>query len=120
MSTKLSLTKDINGYNAFGIIPTYDIFGCSLTANMVQSFVVPSNFEYWLAIFTYTPGANIWVSFTTTGSVPNGTMGSITSVLNPSGRQVKAGTTISVITADTTTPFICCELQAINNYASLI
>ncbi len=119
MSTKLSLTKDINGYNAFGIMPTYDIFGCSLTANAAQSFVVPSNNEYWLAVFTFTPGANIWVSFTTTATVATGTMSSLTSVLNPSGRQIKAGTTISIITGDTTSPFVCCELQSINNYASL-
>ena len=119
MSTKLNLTKDINGYNAFGIQPTYDVFGCSLAAGVVQSFVVPSNFEYWLAVFTYTPGANIWVSFTTTAAAASDTMGAITSVLNPSGRQVKAGTTISVITEDSTTPYVCCELQVINNYASL-
>lgn len=119
MSTKLSLTKDINGYNAFGIIPTYDIFGCSLTVSTAQSFVVPSNNEYWLAIFTFTPGANVWVDFTTTATVPSGTMGSITTVLNPSGRQVKAGQTISFITGDSTNPFVCCELQVINNYASL-
>jgi hypothetical protein len=119
MSTKLSMTRDINGYNAFGLIPTYDIFGCSLTANAAQSFVVPSSNQYWLVVFTYSPGANIWVDFTGAATVPNGTMGSITSVLNPSGRQVKAGTTISFITSDATTPFVCAELQVINNYASL-
>ena len=119
MSTKLSLTKDINGYNAFGIFPSYDVFGCSLTANAAQSFIIPGNFEEWLAVFTYSPGASVWVSFTTTASIPNGTMGSITSVLNPSGRQLKAGMVISVITSDTTSPFVCCELQVVNNYSSL-
>lgn len=119
MSTKLSLTRDINGFNAFGVMPTYDVQGCSLTANAAQSFTVPSNQEYWLAIFTYSPGANVWVSFTTTAAVPNGTMGALTSVLNPAGRQVKAGTVISVITSDATSPFVCCELQSVNNYAGL-
>jgi hypothetical protein len=119
MSTKLSLTRDINGYNAFGLIPTYDIYGCSLTANAAQSILVPDNFQYWLAVFTYTPGANIWVSFTTTAAVPNGTMGAITSVLNPAGRQVLRGSTISVITADSTSPFVCVEFQVINNYMGI-
>ena len=119
MSTKLSLTRDINGYNAFGILPTYDIYACSLTASEAQSIVVPSNFEYWLAVITYSPGANIWVDFTETATVPSGTIGSVSSVLNPAGRQVKAGSTISFITADTTNPYICIELQVINNYESL-
>lgn len=119
MSTKLSTTKDINGYNAFGILPSYDIYATSLTASAAQHIVVPSNFEYWLAIFTYTPDSNIWVDFTTTATVPGSTVGAVTTVLNPTARQVKAGSTISFITGDSTTPFICIELQVINNYASL-
>lgn len=119
MSTKLSLTKDINGYNAFGIIPTYDIYATSLAANSEQHIIVPSNFEYWLAIFTYSPGANIWIDFATTATVPGSTIGRVSTVLNPAGRQVKSGSTISIITSDSTNPFVCIELQIINNYASL-
>lgn len=119
MSTKLCMTRDFNGYNAFGVIPTFDVWAGSLTASAEQHFVVPSNFEYWLAIFTYTPGANIWVNFTTTATVPGGTVGTTSNVLNPAGRQVKAGSTISFITSDATSPFICVELQVLNNYASL-
>lgn len=119
MSTKLSLTKDINGYNAFGVIPTYDVWAGSLAVSTEQHIVVPSNFEYWLAIFTYSPGANVWVDFSTTATVPTTTISLVSTVLNPSGRQVKAGQTISFITADATSPFVCIELQVINNYASL-
>lgn len=120
MSTKLCMTRDINGYNAFGLIPTYDVYGASLTANAEQHVVVPSNFQYWLAVFTYSPGANVWVDFAGTATVPGGTVGLIQSVLNPAGRQVKAGSTISFITADATSPFICIEFQIINNYAGLL
>ncbi len=119
MSTKLSLTKDINGYNAFGILPTYDIEAGALAANTEQHFTVPSNNEYWLAIFTFSPGANIWVDFTGTATVPSTTVGSVNTVLNPAGRQVKAGSTISLITGDTTVPWFCVEFQVLNNYASL-
>ena len=119
MSTKLSLTRDINGYNAFGIMPTLDIFGGTLAASTEQHFVVPSNNQYWLAIFSYTPGANMWVDFTGTAAVPTSTVGAVNSVLNPAGRQVKGGSTISFITADATIPFICVELQAINNYSGI-
>lgn len=119
MSTKLSLTRDINGYNAFGIMPTLDIYAGSLAASTEQHFVVPSNNQYWLAIFTYSPGANIWVDFVGTATVPTTTVTTVNSVLNPSGRQVKAGSTISLITSDSTSPFVCVELQAVNNYASI-
>ena len=119
MSTKLSLTKDINGYNAFGLLPTQDIYAGSLAVSTEQHFTVPSNNEYWLAIFTFTSGANIWVDFITTATVPSSTVGAVSTVLNPAGRQVKAGTVISMITGDSTNPFVCVELQAINNYASL-
>ena len=113
------MTRDVNGFNGFGIFPTYDIFAGSLAANVAQSIVVPSNQQYWLAIFTFTPGANIWVDFAGAATVPTNTVGAFTSVLNPAGREVKAGSTISFITADTTTPWICIELQWVNNYASI-
>jgi hypothetical protein len=119
MSTKLCMTRDINGYNAFGLIPTYDIYAASLTANAEQHFTVPANFQYWLAIFTYSPGTNVWVDFSGTATVPGGTIGLFTSVLNPAGRMVKGGSVISFITSDATSPFICIELQVVNNYAGL-
>jgi hypothetical protein len=120
MSTRLSLSRDINGYNAFGIMPTYDIEAGALAANTEQHFTVPANHEYWLAIFTFSPGANVWVDFVGTATVPSTTIGAVSAVLNPSGRQVKAGSVISLITSDSTNPWFCVELQSINNYASLI
>lgn len=119
MSTKLSTTKDINGYNAFGIFPTYDIEAGGLAANTEQHFTVPSNEEYWLAIFTYQPGASVWVNFSGTATVPNTTFAAVHTALNPAGRQVKAGSTISMITADTNIPWVCVELQSVNNYAGI-
>lgn len=116
MSTKFSMTRDINGYNGFGILPTYDIYGCSLAANVAQSITIPDNYPAWIAIFTYTPGSNIFVSFTTTAAVPNGTMGARTSVLNPAARQVVGGQTISVITPDATSPYVMVEFQVIAPY----
>ena len=118
MSTKLSMTRDINSYNAFGIFPTYDIYAGSLAAGVAQSIVVPSNEQYWLAIFTFTPGASIWVDFASAATTPTTTVGAFTSVLNPAGRQVKAGSTISFITADATVPFVCVEFQIIAPYAN--
>lgn len=119
MSTKLCMTRDINGYNAFGVIPTYDVYAGGLAANTEQHFTVPSNNDYWLAIFTFSPGFNVWVDFSGTATVPSTTVGRVNTVLNPAGRQVKGGSVISLITADAGVPWFCIELQVINNYASL-
>ena len=117
MSTKFLMTRDVAGYNGFGVIPTYDIQGCSLTDNAAQTFTVPDNYSNWIAIFSYTPGANIFVDFTgATAAVPSGTVSTITSVLNPSARAVNGGDTFSVITPDTDDPYITVEYQIVAPY----
>jgi hypothetical protein len=116
MSTKFNMTRDLNGYNGFGIQPTYDIQGCSLAASSAQTFTVPNNYPNWIAIFSYTPGSNIFVDFTTTATVPGGTVGAITTVLNPAGRALKGGSTFSVITPDATSPYITVEYQVAPTY----
>lgn len=116
MSTKFSIVKDINGYNGFGILPTYDVYGSSLAAGVAQSVTVPSNYPEWIAIFTYTPGSNIFVNFTGIAAAATGTMGALTSVLNPTARQVSAGDTISFITPNSTTPYVVVEFQIIAPY----
>lgn len=110
------MTRDINGYNGFGIQPSLDMQGCYLTANAAQTFTVPDNYPYWIAIFTYTPGANVFVSFTTTAAVPTNTVATLASVLNPSARALAGGSTFSVITPDANNPFIVVEYQIIPPY----
>lgn len=117
MSTKFLMTRDIGGYNGFGIKPTYDIQGCSLAANTAQTFTVPDNYSNWIAIFSYTPGATFFVDFSgATATVPTGTVGAVTTVLNPSGRALDGGSTFSVITPDGTNPYITVEYQIIPPY----
>jgi hypothetical protein len=111
------MIRDISGYNGFGITPTYDVQGCSLAASTAQTFTVPSNYANWIAIFSYTPGVNVFIDFTgATATVPSGTVGAITTVLNPSARSVKGGSTFSVITNSSTAPFITVEYQIIAPY----
>ncbi len=117
MSTKFNMIRDISGYNGFGIIPTYDIQGCSMAASTAQTFTTPDNYSNWIAIFSYTPGATFFVDFTgATATVPTGTVGAITTVLNPSARAVSAGQTFSVITPDATSPYITVEFQIVAPY----
>ena len=116
MSTKFNMIRDVSGYNGFGIIPTYDIQGCYLTESEAQTFTVPDNYANWIAIFSFTPGANIFVDFVTTATVPGDTVGSVSVVLNPSARAVKGGSTFSVITPDSDTPYITVEYQIVAPY----
>lgn len=116
-STKFNMTRDINGYNGFGIQPTYDVQGCSLTASAAQTFTVPSNYGQWIAIFSYTPGAAIFVDFSgVTATLPTGTVGAITTCLNPAARALPGGTTFSVITGDATSPYLTVEYQVVPPY----
>jgi hypothetical protein len=117
-STKFNLTKDVAGYNGFGIPFSQDGEATSLAANAEQHFVVPANYPNWIAIFSYTPGSNIWVDGITTAAVPTTSFGATTAELNPSARAVSAGQTLSFITADTTTPFVSVKLLVVNPYVN--
>lgn len=118
MSTKFLMTRDIGGYNGFGIMPTYDMQSGVLAATVTQSITVPDEYANWIAIFSYTPGSSIWVSFTTTAAAPAGAFGSTQSCLNPAGRAVKAGSTISFITNDAFSPAVGVEFQAVQPFAN--
>ncbi len=118
-STKFLMTRDLSGTNGFGILPTFDVLGCSFTANAAQTFTTPSNYPNWIAIFSYTPGTAFFVDFSgATATVPGGTVGSLSVVLNPAARAVTAGQTFSVITSDATSPFLIVEFQIINPYVN--
>ena len=110
------MTRDINGYNGFGIQPTYDVQSGIMAATVAQTITVPDNYPFWLAIFSYTPGSSIWVSFTTTALVPVGAFSASSSVLNPAGRIVVGGQSISLITSDTFSPQVSVEFQIVAPY----
>ena len=103
-STKFNMTKDVAGYNGFGVKFATDGYKGILAVGVEQHVTVPSNYPNWLAVFSYTPGSNIWVDGTTTAVAPTGAFAATTADLNPSARQVSAGQTLSFITSDTTSP----------------
>jgi len=100
MSTKFNMTRDVAGYNGFGIPFAQDGYSMVLAATVAQSVTVPDNYPNWIAIFGYTPGATVWVDGITTAVAPTGAAAASTAKLNPSARYVKAGDTISFITSD--------------------
>ena len=104
MSTKFNLVRDIAGYNGFGLPFAVDGKKTYLAASAEQHFTVPSNYQWWIAIFSYTPGASIWVADGHTAEVPTGSFSDTFSELNPAARLVKAGDVLSFITNDATLP----------------
>lgn len=106
MSTKFNMTRDINGYNGFGLPCTLDNWSCYLTAGANQSVTTPSNYPNWIAVLSYTPGSNIWVDCITTAVVPGSTFLKDTTMLNPSAIAVIAGQVLSFITSDITDPWV--------------
>lgn len=112
VSTPFSMTRDINGSNGFGIQFAVDNYSATLSATTDTTLACPSTSSLggassqthnkFLAIFSYTPGASVWVANNATAAVPaEATFASTTSTLNPSARQVQAGDTLHFYTADT-------------------
>lgn len=100
MSTKFSMTRDINGYNGFGLMPCDDKFGMNLITGAPQTVTVPDNHQVWVAIFMLEPGDSVWVAYNATATIPSSTVAACNCELNPPAWRVLAGDTISFATTD--------------------
>ena len=104
MSVVLNFGRDVQGFNAYAPAPSGDKWSVTATTGSATSITVPSNYQTWIAVFSYTPGSNIWVANNTTATVAPSAFAATTSDLNPSARKVSAGDVLSFITGDTTSP----------------
>lgn len=112
MATSFAMTRDINGFNGFGLPFSIDKYSANLVTLTDTTLTVPGSaamgaitsttYNKFIAIFSYEPGSSIWVAVNATAAVPvGGTFASTTSELNPSARSVQAGDTLHFYTADT-------------------
>lgn len=112
MPTNFSMTRDINGYNGFGLPFSVDKYSATIVADTDATLTVPSagplgstSSTYsnkYIVIFNYEAGASVWVALNATAEKPAGaTFASTTSELNPSARYVKAGDVLHFLTPDT-------------------
>jgi hypothetical protein len=99
--TTFTIAKDNNGFPSYGIAFTVDNQQVILSENVAQSIVLPTTYPFYMVIFNYTPGSDVWVSPFGVATLPTGTFASTTSQLNPMERVVPGGTTLSFITDDT-------------------
>lgn len=104
-TVNLAMTRDVNGYVAFGVQFTPLNWDTTLAANVAQSATVPNNpsstNNVWLAIFSFEKGTDVYVANNATATVAGGSFAQTPSQLNPTPRQVNGGDVLSFITADT-------------------
>jgi hypothetical protein len=100
LPTKFNMTKDVAGYNGFGVTPCLDSYTGLLAVGVADSVVTPSEYPAYIAVLSYTPGSNVFVDTVTTAAAPVGAIAASSACLNPSGLRVLKGTTISFITPD--------------------
>jgi hypothetical protein len=102
MSTILRFGRDAQGMNAFAPQSPDDKWFALLFNGTNTSFTVPSNYENWIAAFSYQPGTAVWVDFSGVAAVVPTltTLQPCTVELNPSARSVKAGDVINMITSN--------------------
>jgi hypothetical protein len=104
MSTKLLFGRDEQGLNTYARPSSTNMYSTTLTAATEATVTVPSNFQNWIAYFSYEAAKNVWVAINATAAVPAGaTLVASNSALNPESKVVKEGDVIHIITADATT-----------------
>lgn len=101
-TSKFYLYRDIQGYNGFGLAQSSLNYSTTLAVGVAQSITLPSDFSNYLVIFSFEPGANVWVAPGVTAAVPGGAFATTASVLNPSARSYAKATVLSFITPDAT------------------
>ena len=113
MPTPWSMTRDINGYNGFGLAFSLDKYSATIATSTDTTLTVPSagplgsgtsstSTNKYIAIFSYEPGSSVWVAVNATAAVPAGaSFAATTSELLPTARYVKGGDVLHFITGDT-------------------
>jgi hypothetical protein len=102
MTMPLSLIRDNNGYNTFGLRPSQNIVSTTLSNGVEQSITVPYGSENWLAVFQRESGTDIYIAYNATATLPESSFADTNSECNPPCWEVKAGDTLHFITGNTT------------------
>lgn len=112
MTSKFVMTRDLNGFNCFGLKFSDLKYNVTLAQNTDTTFIVPSSMSMggegfsskplWAIVFSYSPGSNVYVALNNTASSPVGNTFVLTdSDHNPSVREVFGGDVIHCFSSDT-------------------
>lgn len=114
MPTQLNFGRDVQGYNAYAPALSADKYSAALASGANSSITVPGTAQRWIAVLSYQPGADIWVTVNGTAVVPaGGTFASVNSCLLPASLSVKAADTISCVNNSTTAQDVGISLYAV-------
>jgi len=99
----LNFAKDAQGTSAYAPQTSDLKYRAALTQSTETSITLPTDFQNYTVLFSYSAGANVWVDMTGgTASVPvTPSLATTTQELNPGQRQVPGGQDISMVTGDT-------------------
>ena len=106
------MTRDINGYNGFGLPASNTNYSVTLVASTDTTLTVPidgalgqsssTSKEKLIAIITHDLGVNIWVAVNATATLPAGASFAATaSFENPAAIEVKGGDILHFISSGT-------------------
>ena len=116
MTTRLSMIRDINGFNTFGLPFSDTSFQTKLSIGVPQSLTIPplenANDSSYLAIFSFDPGSRVYVARNATATFPSLGFSNDVTELNPTARQVFPGDVLSFLT-DIDTVVVNIQLYAI-------
>lgn len=104
MTVQFNMTRDINGYNGFGLPFSDQSYNTTLAADAEQTLTVPytqiAGMSGQIAVFSFAPGASVWVSLNATATSPSSSFAQTDSELNPAARLVQGGDILHFITSD--------------------
>lgn len=104
MTTELNFARDAQSAETFAPDFSDEMYSVAIAASTEQTQTIPGSGLRYIAIFTYEPGAEVWVAKNNTATVPAGaTFAATNSSMNPVARKVYSGDIIHFITADDST-----------------
>jgi len=110
MATKFALSRDINGYNGFGLQFSDTKYSATVAQSTDTTLTIggagamgsiANNVNKYIAIFNFEPGSQVWVAKDATAAVPvGGSFASTNSEMNPAAREVEVGDVLHFFTPD--------------------
>lgn len=129
MTTQYNINKYVQGVNGFGLRFCDTNYSVILAANTDTTLTVPSlgavgglgklnvagsSTQRYIAVFSYGADAEVWVALGSTAAKPvGGSLASVSSELNPSAKEVKAGDVIHMLSG--ATPVVGVSFYAIED-----
>jgi len=114
MSTLLNFGRDVQGLNAYAPQFPVDLYSVTLPSDTGSQFNIPTNSQRFIAVFSYQPGAVIWVCINGISEPPmSGTFTTTNSELMPAQLLLNAGDEISCYNNSTTSQDVGVVLYAI-------